>query len=299
MAHIALIGPGAIGCTMLGWLGQVPAHQLTVGARTPFDRIELETPTGRLTAEPRVLTAPTAADPVDWLLVATKAYDAAAITPWLNVLVGPGTQVAVLQNGVEHRERFVGRVAPDRLVPVVVDCPAERQAPGRVRQRGPVLLTVPGTDASRQFAALFGGTPVQVTLTDDWPTAAWRKLCLNAAGAVSALTLLPARVAHDEGVATVMRGIVREAIAVGRAEGAQLDDDLVGRVLASYRQAPADSINSLHADRLAGRRMEADARNGVIVRMGRKHGIPTPYNETVFALLEALQPDSAMATPPR
>jgi 2-dehydropantoate 2-reductase len=86
-----------------------------------------------------------------------------------------------------------------------------------------------------------------------------------------------------------MRGIVRECVAVGRAEGALLDDSLAEKVVTGYRNAPADSVNSLHADRLAGRPMETDARNGVIVRLGRKHGIPTPLNSTIVALLEAAQ----------
>lgn len=290
MAEIALIGPGAIGCTVLGWLGQVPAHSLTVGARTPFARLELETPERSLSVTPRVLTDPGQAQPVDWALVATKTYDAEGAIRWLRGFVGERTCLAVLQNGVEHVERFAGVVRAERLVPVVVDCPAERRAPGQVRQRGPALMTVPASPAGRAFEALFTATPVRVSTTDDWRTAAWRKLCLNAAGAVSALTLLPAGIARDAGAAAIMAAIVREAIAVGRAEGAVLADELVETVLASYRQAPADSINSLHADRLAGRRMEADARNGVIVRLGRKHGIATPYNETVFALVEALQP---------
>jgi 2-dehydropantoate 2-reductase len=55
------------------------------------------------------------------------------------------------------------------------------------------------------------------------------------------------------------------------------------------RRSLPDSINSLHADRLAGRSMEIDARNGVIVRLGRRHGIATPVNEMIVALLEAAQ----------
>ena len=59
------------------------------------------------------------------------------------------------------------------------------------------------------------------------------------------------------------------------------------QVVAGYRAGPADGINSLHADRLAGRPMEIDARNGVIVRRGAVHGIATPVNAMVAALLEA------------
>ena len=75
---------------------------------------------------------------------------------------------------------------------------------------------------------------------------------------------------------------------MGRAEGARLDDELAETVLQKYRSAPADSVNSLHADRLAGRPMEIDARNGVIMRLGQKHGIPTPANRMAVALLEEM-----------
>jgi 2-dehydropantoate 2-reductase len=46
-------------------------------------------------------------------------------------------------------------------------------------------------------------------------------------------------------------------------------------------------MNSLLADRLAGRPMEIEARNGVIVRFGERHGIPTPCNRTIVSLLKA------------
>jgi 2-dehydropantoate 2-reductase len=83
--------------------------------------------------------------------------------------------------------------------------------------------------------------------------------------------------------------MVRECIAVGRAAGATLDDSIVEAVVDGARNAPADSINSLLADRMAGRPMEIDARNGAVVRLGRKHGIPTPLNEMAVALLVAAQ----------
>ena len=50
-----------------------------------------------------------------------------------------------------------------------------------------------------------------------------------------------------------------------------------------------DAENSMVADRRAGRPMEVDARNGVIVRLGQKHGVPAPVNALMVALLEAAQ----------
>jgi hypothetical protein len=65
-----------------------------------------------------------------------------------------------------------------------------------------------------------------------------------------------------------IRALVAEIRAVGRAEGADLPDDLPDLILAHMRQEARDGINSIHADRRAGRAMEIDARNGVIVRAG-------------------------------
>jgi 2-dehydropantoate 2-reductase len=111
---------------------------------------------------------------------------------------------------------------------------------------------------------------------------------LNSAGAINALTMKPAGVFHDEALARVALEMVQECVAVGRAEGARLDDGVGEQVLAHYRAQPRDSVNSLLADRLAGRLMEIDARNGVIVRLGEKHGIETPLNRMAVVVLEAV-----------
>jgi Ketopantoate reductase len=99
----------------------------------------------------------------------------------------------------------------------------------------------------------------------------------------------PTGVIRVDPIPELARGIVRECIAVGRAEGAVLDDAIVEAVVEGARKAPADALNSMIADRMAGRPMEVDARNGAIVRLGRKHGIPTPFNEMAVALLTAAQ----------
>jgi 2-dehydropantoate 2-reductase len=293
MAKIALIGPGAIGGTIAAWLAQDARHDVSVAARTGFQSLEVQTPSGPLSARLRVMTSPAQVAPevgtVDWILVATKAYDVAGAATWLNVLSDANTRVAVLQNGVEHVERFAPYVPVERIVPVMVDIPAERIAPGKIRQRGAGRMIVPESEAGAEFVDLFASTKLSVSLNADFKTEVWKKLCFNCAGALSAVLLKPAVIARHEGVAEVMRSLVRECIAVGRAEGAKLDDSIADNVVAGYRKAPPDSVNSLHGDRIAGRQMEIDARNGVIVRLGRKHGIAAPLNAMMVWLLEAAQ----------
>ena len=288
MTTIAILGPGAIGGILAAWLGQDPDNAVTVCARSTFDHLEVETPTGTITSAPRILTDPGDATPVDWVLVATKAYDAAGAARWFPSLRRDDTRVVVLQNGVEHVERFSPYVAAEHLVPAVIDCPAERTAPGRMRQRGASWIVVPDSAHGRAFVPLFAKTNFDVQ-TDDFTTRAWAKLCINAPGAISAILMKPTGVIQIDPIPELTRGIVRECLAVGRAEGAKLDNGIVEAVVDGARKAPADSLNSLIADRMAGRQMEIDARNGAIVRFGRKHGIPTPLNEMAVALLVAAQ----------
>jgi 2-dehydropantoate 2-reductase len=287
MPTIAIVGPGAIGGVLAAWLAQDPNNAITVCARTPFDRLEVETPVGTITANPRVITNPGEATPVDWVLVTTKAYDAAGAATWLAGLRHSGTRVVILQNGVEHIERFTPYVPAEVLVPAVIDCPAERTAPGRMQQRGASWIVVPESSSGREFLPLWLRTNFDVQ-TDDFTTRAWAKLCINAPGAISAILMKPTGIINIDPIPELTRGIVRECLAVGRAEGAKLGDEIVEAVVEGARRAPADSVNSMLADRMAGRQMEIDARNGAIVRFGRKHGIPTPLNEMAVALLIAV-----------
>lgn len=292
MTEIAIVGPGAVGGIIAGHLIDSGAHAVTLCARTPFDSLEVELPDGAmLRARPTVLTSPPDLNvPPAWVLVATKAYDVAGAAAWLRTLLGPATRVAIMQNGVEHIERFRDHVPAAQLVPVMVDIPAERTAPGRIRQRGKGLLRVADTDNGRDFVALFAGTTIDAAGTGDFTTTIWRKLALNSPGALNALLLKPTGIVHDPAVAELMRGMILEVIVVARAEGAHLDDALADKIIANQRAAPRDGQNSILADRLAGRTMEVDARNGAVVRAGLRHGIPTPLNSMALTLLEALQP---------
>jgi 2-dehydropantoate 2-reductase len=286
MARVAVVGVGAIGGVLAALLQTAERHEITLCTRRPLEALTVSTPDGVVRVKAMNLTTPALAEAVDWVLVATKTYDAAGAGAWLRVLAAEGAAVAVVQNGVEHRERFAPYVRAERIVPVVIDCPVERQADGTVVQRGVVRMTVEEGSLGRTFSELFQGSKAEIALTQNFKTAVWRKLCFNAPGALNALTMKSAGVLQDAALGQVAIEMVRECAAVGRAEGAQLDDDVAQQVLDGYRSQPKDSINSMLADRMSGRPMEIDARNGVIVRLGEKHGIATPLNRMAVALLE-------------
>jgi 2-dehydropantoate 2-reductase len=286
MARVAVVGVGAIGGALAALLETTGLHEITLCTRRAIAELTVETPDGVVIVKARNLTDPGRAKPVDWVLVATKTYDAAGAGAWLHGLAANGAPVAVVQNGVEHRERFAPYVPIEVIVPVVIDCPVERRDDGTVVQRGAARMKVGEGKLGREFADLFAGSKAEIEVIEDFKSAAWRKLCINAPGALNALTMKPAGVLYDEALGTVALEMVAECAAVARAEGAALDANVGQQVLDGYRAQPKDSINSMLADRLAGRTMEIDARNGVIVRLGEKHGIPTPLNRMAAAVLK-------------
>jgi 2-dehydropantoate 2-reductase len=288
MARIAIVGVGAIGGVTAALLQQAGGHELLLCTRRPMSEFSVDTPDGLANVQATFVTSPSEAFEVDWVIVSTKAYDVAGAAKWLEKLCSNGAPVAVLQNGVEHRERFAPYVPTEKILPVMVDCPAERQAQDRVRQRGVMHLKVPDSALGRDFVKLFAGTAADATTVPDFLSVVWRKLCFNSAGVLSALVMQPAGVVRGEALGDVALQIIRECAAVARAEGANLEENVADVVLAAQRAAPADSVNSMLADRQAGRPVEIDARNGVIVRLGRKHGIATPANSMAVALMEAM-----------
>lgn len=290
MARIAVVGVGAIGGAIAAFLQLAGGHAISLCTRRPMRRLTVTMPSGLVQVTAHNVTVPEEAEPVEWVIVATKAYDAEGAATWFPALCARGAPVAVAQNGVEHRERFARYMEPARVLPVIIDCPAERQDDGGVRLRGAARMCVEDTPLGLEFGALFAGSPVKMEPVTDLITAAWRKLCLNSVGALNALTLKPANVLLDEAIGRLAVAMVAECVAVGRAEGARLHESMGEEILAHYRAQPSNAVNSLLADRLAGRRMEIDARNGAIVRKGEKHGIATPLNRMAVALLTAQQP---------
>ncbi len=288
MTSIAMVGVGAIGGAVAAALGDT-GQSITLCVRTPFDKLQRELD-GKITRyDHPVLTDPARANTVDWLLVCTKAHQTKGAAPWFERLVGSDTRVAVLQNGVDHRERLRPLVGDNPIVPAIIMLPAVATAPGKIRQGRAGTLTVPDDESGRDFARLFSKSKsVTVNLSDDFLSVAWSKLVHNAAGgAVCALALRENGLVAEPSMRPLILSLMQEIMAVGRAAGATLSDDLPEQIIARHDNELRDHWTSIAVDRREGRRMEWEARNAVVGRIGRRHGIPTPLNDALTALLAA------------
>jgi 2-dehydropantoate 2-reductase len=286
------VGAGAIG----GYLAACAAsagHAVTLCVRTPIDGLVVESGGTRTDVKATVATEPAGQEPADWMIVATKAQDTAGAAAWLRQLAGPGTAVAVVQNGVEHARLVTPHLPPGTpVLPAIAYIAAERTAPGHVLHRAGTRLAVPRGPLAASLAELLAGSRVVVAQVDDFTTAAWRKLLSNiAANPITALTQQRLHVLDDPDVRRLAGDLLTEAVAVGRAEGACLGPDDVRATLELYREyarQDADGGTSMLYDRLAGRPMEHEHLTGAVVRAGERHGTPTPLNRALLALLRAV-----------
>ena len=294
--RVALIGPGAIGGAIAGALVEAGAAPLLC-ARTPFDHLTVEHPAGVVAGSVDCRSRPADLDgpdsPAELVILAVKAHQTESAAGWLSALAGPDTTVVVAQNGVEQVERVGPLVPPGaEVVPAVVWCPAERSGPGRIRVTGPANLVLPAGPGGRRLAELLAGSFFGARLSDDFTTRAWDKLLINAAlGAAGVLTGRPGvDLAADPAVRHLMLQQMAEIVAVARAEGASVGDDRPAEILDSVVERGGVHLSSIAVDRLAGQPTEWDARNAVIGRLGARHGIATPLNDWLTALIRLGEP---------
>jgi 2-dehydropantoate 2-reductase len=157
---------------------------------------------------------------------------------------------------------------------------------------GGAHLTVPDDAAGREFAGLFAGSFVKCAIEADFVSRAWEKLSMNApSGALCALTLHPGALGAYPHLVPLAEAIVEECMAVGVKEGAKFPEGHAKRIVGLFTR-PGGRGNSMYYDRRDGKPLEWEARNGVVQRLGAKHGIPTPVSDVIVPLLKALSPSA-------
>ena len=286
---IAVVGPGAVGTTVAAYLSAA-GHSVRVCGRTPRSHVELRPDA----ADPITVPGPVCTDPGEItrpagiVVLAVKATQNADAARWLARLCDEDTIVVVLQNGVEQVEQVQPLCASSTVIPGIVWFSAETQTEGWVRLRTDARLALPTGPAATAFADCWRAAGGIADCDPDFVTAAWRKLLVNAVAGLMVLDRPAIRNVPPRRSRRAWRaGMPRECLAVARAEGAQLADDVTAGTVEMFREAPTDMGTSMLADREAHRPQEWDIRNGVIIRKARAHGIATPISDVLVPLLAA------------
>ena len=298
--RIAVMGGGAVGGYFGGLLSRA-GNDVTFIARGAHlaamqaNGLTLETPKGTLEVkQARFVSDPAEVGECDVVLFAVKAYDIEAAAAPLKPLVGAGSTVISVLNGVDHQDRIGAVLGSANVIGGLALVSGVITAPGVIRYTSPMsALRFGEADGSLSVRALAfrdactaAGFSAEVLA--DVRRAQWEKfvgLATNAA--LTSLYRLPAGyIYHDPEIIPLARRAFAEVAAVGRAEGMPLAEDSADRALAIHQSFPKTMYASMYHDVAKGKPMELDSLSGHIVRRGHALGVPTPVHEMAYLALK-------------
>ena len=251
---------------------------------------------GDIVGRPRATSDAGDLPPCDFGIVATKAMHTEPAIAATAHAFADGGFVATVQNGIGNEETIAGHV--ERVIRGTTFPAGRLLEPGHVQwdvkgdtTLGPYDERTPLAEVERLAdACTRGGMPADAV--EDARGPQWRKVIFNAStNPIGALTgLTHGRVCERPDLRVLVTGLVDEGKAVAAAQGIELDADpeeLIDH--AAKPEVAYDHKASMLQDVEAHRQTEVDYLNGGIVRFGREHGIPTPLNASIQALVKGVE----------
>ena len=298
--QVAVIGAGAVGCYYGGLLLRA-GHDVTFVGRQPHvDAINahgllLDTKTFKGHLPAKAATDATALASPDLVLVCVKSADTERAGRSLAGRLRPETSVLSLQNGVDNAQRLQS-VTGHAVISAVVYVGSEMAGPGHIRHHGGGDLAIGASAASEALVQTLEAAGIHTTISDDIEVTLWSKLVINCAfnalSAVASISYGP--MLEVEGARDVVTRAVQEAIAVARACGVSLPDDLLANILNIPTMMP-NQKSSTAQDLARGKPSEIDFLNGYVVRKGTELGIPTPTNHALQVMVKLTERGKAMS----
>jgi 2-dehydropantoate 2-reductase len=243
--------------------------------------------------------------PADLVLFCVKSFDTEEAAALIRPVVGPGTGVLSIQNGVDNEEKLARVLGAGHVLGGAARVFSTIEGPGIIRHTfgGHLVFgEMDGRDSARARALLAacGRAAIPAELASDVTRALWEKyVFLTTHAGLTALTRCPAGVLRAvPEVRELYRRIALELVAIGRASGVKLDDGVFDQGMKLLDSVVPNAFTSLHHDLTHGKRLELEALHGHAVRLAERHGVPAP---TVFAVYAALLPyrDGAPVNPAR
>ncbi|HEV2677830.1 MAG TPA: 2-dehydropantoate 2-reductase [Aliidongia sp.] len=314
--RIAIVGAGAVGSVIAGYLLEHGQHEVSLLARGPHLGAIRERGLLVLSGDKRMASRPLASDdpqalgPQDAIIITVKAHALPALAPRLAPLLGPGTLVVSAQNGVpwwyfygadgpEADTPFdtvdpggaVWRaLGPERAIGCVINIPASITEPGVAHHAGRLRLHLGAPRAGEHGDALaaivqaIDQSGIACNQTDRIRDEVWSKLLLNnASGTVSVLTgRTMGEIRAEPALLGTLARLMRECLAVAHAWGIEIADD-VDAELAKGVTAPRHKTSMLQ-DYEAGRPLELGPIVTAVIELARRRQVPVPTIESLWAL---------------
>lgn len=313
---IGILGAGAMGSLVGAFLkkggGEVcfidvfEEHMKTIREKGLFMELEGETEPQIVFVDSAVTTGKEAGV-CDVVIILVKCVDTETAVESNPELFGSDTVVITLQNGVGSVD-ILSRFFDDAHLGLgVLKSSANIIGPGRIIGRtrfqdspkgiyfSAVDLNTPYRHVYDELEALWCKAGYPAEYNERAEEFIWSKLCNNVMCNGIAALLQTANediMGHEDGW-LIMKELVRETCEVAKAKGIDLDfdhywKDRSGKVFDRNKVKVFHFVSAVF-DSYQKRKTEIDFLNGTVVREGKKYGIPTPYNETIWRLVRVMQ----------
>ena len=305
---IGIVGAGAMG-SVYGGLFAAAGHSVWLVDvwREHVDAIRnaglaVSGASGERTVWPSATTDPAEAGPCELVVLSTKMRDLEAAARSLGPMVGSGTVILAIQNGLGNQqilERVLG--GRDFLLGVAGGFGASHPRPGAVHHNGwdhvHIAEAASGRSARLQrIVDAWRGAGFNAEAFDDPGPMIWTKYICNLAFSpvCTVLSLRIGQVLDNPEARVLAERCADEAYRVAIAEGIRLDfTDALAHIHAFGRMIP-NARPSMLLDMLAGRTTEIDALNGALVREAERIGLTAPTNAFLTRAVLALEAKQSM-----
>jgi 2-dehydropantoate 2-reductase len=296
---ILVIGAGAVGGYFGGILAKGGEDVTFVARGKHLDSLKtaglrIRSYKGDLSLMVNAIDNPEEIGKVDLILVCVKSYDTEEATLQCMKNIGEGTIVLSLQNGVDNEESIGKIVGINKVLGGVALIGSELNNSWEIwhHTAGKIIIgELDGriSDRVRKVAYIFKKADIPCSISNDIQKELWKKLVWNAAfNSVSAVTRSNLQeIMECEETRELVRLIMTEVLNIARGIGHDLDEGIIEEYLVLPERSREVRTSTLQ-DLLKHKHLEIDAINGVVVKIGKKLGIPTPYNNSLYALLKLI-----------
>lgn len=295
---IAVMGSGGLGGYFGARLakGGADVHFIARGAHLAAMRetgLSIEGPETIHLPKVGATQDPVAVGVADLVLVAVKLWDTEETLRLIRPMVGPDTTVISFQNGVQKDEFLRAAFDSSRIMGGVGYVATTIDRPGVIRQTGPMQRLIfgefDGSTSTRAEsllrACLAGG--IKAEISPDIRRDIWQKFVflVGMSGVTTTMRATIGPIRENPQTRAFLLDLMREVVAVGRAEGVNLDEDYAEQRLKLTDDVAYDMTSSMHHDLERGNRLEVRWLAGSVVEIGRKAGVATPLNRAVADIL--------------
>jgi 2-dehydropantoate 2-reductase len=307
--RILVLGAGAVGGYFGGRLAEA-GRDVTFLVRAPRAAalseggLKVASPLGDFQVPVKVATADRVGGPYDLVVLTAKHYDLDAAITAIRPGVGPDTAVLPLLNGLVHLDRLDAAFGPERVLGGVAYVGAVLLPDGSIRHVNRLSGIAHGerpreqnrgpqahggvSERTKAIEQEFAGTPVAAPANDNILLEMWEKFVMI--GAMAGMNCLMRGtlgeiLATEEGEA-LMAEALGECQRIAEAAGYSPRPQSRDRVQAMLTERGSVNSASMRQDLEAGRRTEADAIIGDLLRRARRFGVATPLLRIVSCHLQ-------------